>query len=208
MRAARGFTLIEVLVALTLLSMLSVATIAAMRTLATTQGTLEDITSRIDDVRSVSEFLRASIKGSVAAPMANSVEQLLAQSGGDEPLIGTLFVGGAGELVWVAPLLGAGGHGGTFLHRLRLVGDELRLGWLSYDYLLMEGVTEPEREKVLLRSVESFELGYRAAYMGDWADQWTGETGLPVTVRMRIKAEGRFWPELVVDVPGSLGQTL
>ena len=56
--AARGFTLVEVVVALTILSLIMLATVTGLRTLANTQGTLERVTARIDEVRTVSGFLR------------------------------------------------------------------------------------------------------------------------------------------------------
>jgi general secretion pathway protein J len=57
----RGFTLIEVMIALTLLSMIMVAIIAAMRTFGNTKATIQQVTNRVDEIRVVSEFLRKTI---------------------------------------------------------------------------------------------------------------------------------------------------
>ena len=67
MRPARGFTLIEMMIALTLFSMMMLAIVAAMRTLGNTQSTLEQVTGRVDEIRGVSEFLRNSL--SMAMPV-------------------------------------------------------------------------------------------------------------------------------------------
>ena len=56
--AAEGFTLVEVMVALTILSLVMMATVTGLRTLANTQSAIERMTSRVDEVRSVSIFLR------------------------------------------------------------------------------------------------------------------------------------------------------
>ena len=55
---AEGFTLVEVMVALTILSLVMMATVTGLRTLANTQSAIERMTSRVDEVRSVSIFLR------------------------------------------------------------------------------------------------------------------------------------------------------
>ena len=53
---AQGFTLIEVMVALTILSLVLMVTVTGLSTLANTQSAIERMTSRIDEVRSVSIF--------------------------------------------------------------------------------------------------------------------------------------------------------
>ena len=47
----RGFTLVEVMVALTILSLVMLATVTGLRTLANTQVAIERMTSRVDEVR-------------------------------------------------------------------------------------------------------------------------------------------------------------
>ena len=64
-KPAAGFTLVEVVVALTILSLIMLATVTALRTLANTQGTLERVTARIDEVRTVSGFLRDLMEAAV-----------------------------------------------------------------------------------------------------------------------------------------------
>ena len=73
MRRARGFTLLEVLIAMSLLTLVMVAVLASMRTLGNTRTTLDQVIERIDQVRSVSGFLRTSIGG--ALPLAQTNRQ-------------------------------------------------------------------------------------------------------------------------------------
>ena len=49
----RGFTLIEVVVALSILSLLMLAVISALRTFGNTQVSLEKLTDRVDQMRTV-----------------------------------------------------------------------------------------------------------------------------------------------------------
>ena len=61
MRRARGFTLVEAVVALTILSMIMVATIATLRAFGNTNIAIKQVTQRVDEVRVVSAFLRNTI---------------------------------------------------------------------------------------------------------------------------------------------------
>ena len=56
MRAVGGFTLVEVMVALAIFSLVMLATVTGFRTLSNTAATIDRMTDRIDEVRSVSAF--------------------------------------------------------------------------------------------------------------------------------------------------------
>ena len=60
-----GFTLVEVMVALSILSLVLLGTVTGLRTLASTQSALERKTSRMDEVRSVSGLLRDLMESAV-----------------------------------------------------------------------------------------------------------------------------------------------
>jgi general secretion pathway protein J len=54
---SRGFTLIEVMIALVILSLIMVATLSALRTFGNTQTSLDRMVARVDEIRTVSAFL-------------------------------------------------------------------------------------------------------------------------------------------------------
>ena len=62
---ARGFTLVEVIVALAILSLVMLATVSGFRTLGNTATTISRMTDRSDELRSVSSFLRDAFENSV-----------------------------------------------------------------------------------------------------------------------------------------------
>ena len=123
-----GFTLIEVVVALTILSLVMLATVTGLRTLANTQVAIERMTSRIDEVRSVSSFLR------------DTFETIVVGTGAD---LGGLSLGGSGvgstTFFHVSPdaveyksiVLFGESFGGSYLLRVAKEGDELMLRWLE-----------------------------------------------------------------------------
>lgn len=204
MSRAKGFTLVEVMVALTLLSLIMVATIAAMRTFGNTKTTIQQVTNRVDEVRVVSGFLRNTLGGAVpvarTGAFGDSFEQV--------ENTGTYFWGGPTEIIWVSPLVAGANLGGAFVMRMAYVDGRLELKWHPYEATVGAynwGELEP---RVLLDNVEAFELGYLPAYGGDWVQDWPGSVLNPVSVRLNIKARERYWPELVVrlDAPDARGQ--
>ena len=77
-----GFTLVEVMVSITVLSMILLATVTALRTFGNTQSSLQRMTHRVDEVRSVSGFLRAAIESATIAEDASGGLALGGSGGG------------------------------------------------------------------------------------------------------------------------------
>ena len=121
----RGFTLVEVMVALTILSLVMMATVTGLRTLANTQTAIERATHRVDEIRRWQE-----------RPASGVLED------------------------W----------GGT-----------------------------PAR--VMIEHLEEFSLATRAEYGEDWSGRKSeGQLSVPALVRLQMKAAGRDWPDLVLQV--------
>lgn len=199
MNRGRGFTLIEVMVALTLLSMIMVATIAAMRTLGNTRTSVAQLTGRVDEIRVLSEFLRTTIGAAMPVARVGHSETTFAEGAS----YGTYFGGDAASLIWVAPLVAGADMGGVFIMYLARVDETLELRWLPYqkDVQAIDwGTVEPRK---LLQAVEEFQVGYLAAYGQDWLDVWESSQRNPVAVRINIRASGKYWPELVIRLSGA-----
>ena len=61
----RGFTLVEVVVALAVLSLIMLATVTGLRTLGNTQVAVDRQVDRVSELRAVSSFLRDSFGAAV-----------------------------------------------------------------------------------------------------------------------------------------------
>lgn len=196
----KAFTLLEVLIALTLLSMMMIAVVAAMRTFGNTKATLETVTGRIDEVRLVSDFLRRSLEGALPVLRLGDSQT----SGGLEGTSGdTFFSGTRNSLIWVAPLVAGANLGGAYVMHLYKVDDRLELTWRPYqrDYANFENAELTPR--ILLDGVDHFSVGYRASHTGEWLETWPGQRFNPVAVRLNLRAHDRYWPEIVVRVNGA-----
>lgn len=129
MRKTKGFTLLEVLIALTLLSMMMAAVVAAMRTFGNTKVTLDAVTGRVDEIRLVSDFLRSSIEGALPVVRVGTSETAQGLKGGSGD---TFFAGSSSRMIWVAPLVAGASLGGAHVMQLARVGDRLEISWRPY----------------------------------------------------------------------------
>jgi general secretion pathway protein J len=191
-----GFTLLELLVAVTLFALLSVVLFGGLRfgIRASEIGT-----ARLDwsaEIAAASGFLRNQLA---------DAQPLERDSGGDQKVVA--FDGEADSVEFVASPpahLAAGGW-----HVLRLALERARDGnRLVLSWRLVRGdpdATEasPAQRTVLLERVASVELAYFGApNEGDapaWHDRWQDAAVLPALVRLRLGfADGRQAPELLV----------
>jgi general secretion pathway protein J len=193
-----GFTLLELLIAITLLGLLMAALFGGLRLGARVWEVSEQ---RLDDsarLQVVQDFVRERLMQ--AHPLA-----LVDAHGRAEPA----FLGLPQTVRFLTLMpehLGAGFH----LAQLGLIEEDggLHLGirWRAYDIYADDPQDEPHA-RVLLADVERLELGYYGmkaeAQAGAWHDEWQGEHLLPRLMRVRVTfAEGdrRTWPELIVPL--------
>jgi general secretion pathway protein J len=200
----RGFTLLELLVAITLLGVLMAALFGALRLGARVWETGEARLDASARVQVVQDFLRQQLGQTV--PMTEIT---------DDPrdLGAMLFVGASDGLRFVSLLpehLGAGANLMELALRQSASGDEPSDLVLRMHPLDLTGdsldPSEPE-ERVLIEGIESLEVAYFGAERPDaepiWWQEWQGQRSLPSLVRMRIafpQGDGRRWPELIVGL--------
>ena len=191
----RGFTLVEMMIALVVLSLVSLGTLTALRTMGMTQERLSATTERVDELRQVSQFLRDSLRQAMAPPQPGFDGTWVFSAAG-------LPVAERDELVWLAPFHAAGGSGGLKFFRLFRVIDSLRLQLQShradFDHDSWQSLGEGE---ILVTGLEEFRIDYRPDIAGPWLPAPTQEAlsnQFPALVRIVVKAEGRYWPEVIV----------
>ncbi len=194
MSRERGLTLIEVLVAMTLLALVMTTVVASMRTLGNTGAALQTVTLRVDQLRSVSGFLRDAIGN--AQPL-----QLPPYAGTEDLDINpnsVMFSGDSSRLAWAAPLVAGVDFGGTHALYLEHSDDNLILRWHPYSADPGEDELPQMSQKVLLRQVRDFEVSYLPEFGEDWQDDWPPDVRLPAAVRLNIRNGDKYLPELVI----------
>lgn len=186
MKLSRGFTLIEVVVALTILSLISLATVTALRTIAMTKERLEQTSARTTELRVISSFLRRVLVDALPVIDESSVRR------------DTLLKGSASELIWVAPFSASRRFGGIMLFRLYVHDSSLMLETQPF-YGSRHKVTWDSADPFLLvPDLDSIEFSYFQSGAQEWLDSWFGRPGNPDRIRIRVMAGKRYWPDIIV----------
>jgi len=192
---SRGFTLVEVMVALTILSLVLLGTVSAMRTLGNTQTSLERVSERVDEIRTVSEFLRDLMESAVVG----SGKGGLSLGGGGRGA--TYFRLGEGFLEWKTNLLFGEAYGGTHVVRIAAEQGRLMLRWMEPTATGLNSARWQEApSRPLVDQLEEFTVSLRPEFGDDWVESWEESTVAPALVRIEMKSAGRFWPELIMQV--------
>jgi general secretion pathway protein J len=206
----RGFTLIELIVALTLVGLISVALLGGLRFGTRAWEAGDAHAERIGEIEAVHGLLhrlltQAYLPNRRLAGGGEEVEQAAVEGEG-----ATDFSGTTEQLQFIAPLPSHVGTGGLYNFRLgpgaTKAGEGLVLSWQLYrpeETATFDG--EEQDTRLLLEDIESFEVGYFGLLDTEdeprWAERWDEESRLPLLVVLRVTypdEDPRYWPELLV----------
>jgi general secretion pathway protein J len=200
---ARGFTLLEILVAVSLLALLIALAVGSLRTAVRAARSGEALVARTDRMRVAQEFLRRQL--SHAMPL---VFERMEDSGENR-----VFVADRESLRFVAPMPGYLSRGGphvqwlTFergIDGMKLVFDHAQLNGYDPDDPKGDSKREPV---VLLEGFSDGEFEYRAldeqGELDDWSSSWDDTQRLPLLVRLRLEYDRdarERWPDLEIPI--------
>ena len=197
---ARGFTLVELTVALVLMAGMAAVLYGSLSLAARTWDSGEAKTLQVSDMRATQTYLRAQLE-------AQYPQRLWKVAG--FPL---LFGGDRDEMHYAAVLPTRVVEGGVYLFRIAIVrnGDKSQL---VQERVVpdVNALQEPEfrdaERSVLADGIAELRIGYfgRDADAADtdapsWRDRWDNKQRLPLLVRIDVKPEkGVPWPTLLVE---------
>jgi general secretion pathway protein J len=194
----KGFTLIEVLIAMTLLGIMVVLLFSSMKISAVSWQRGEDKITQVNDVAVVYQFFQHHL--GTALPLWDdfSVE--------DNRVFA--FQGKAQELQFVSAFPASAKKSGLQLFSLKLIEDNdeqvIQVAITPF-YPVAEGEAWRKEEVDLLRHVRSFSLSYfgidEAQPDGAWQEEWLDRETHPRLVKIKIERDdGSYWPELLVEL--------
>lgn len=198
-RRARGFTLLELVVALLLLALMSALLYGSLSLSANSWDKGEAKAQQASDMRLTEEFLRQAL---------SAQHPLLFHKVADQPLY---FLGASDSLSFAAALPARAGGGMYYFHvALTPAGETSRLTlarlWPDYGATALPEFGDAEKS-VLADDVASLRFAYfgrdpdsNEIVAATWRDRWDDPHILPMLIRMEVKpAKGAAWPPLIVE---------
>ncbi len=200
-RRSGGFTLLEVLMVITLLAVLMAAAFGGIRTSIKAIDSGEALIDEVNRLRVTQEFIRHELSRALPLPF------------GQEKGTGINFVfqGERDFMRFVAPMPGYLSRGGAYVQTLELAGT--RGGsQLLFTHRMLNGFDLDRLSKddvkpvTLLEHLRGGRFRYRGyddeGKLGDWQDDWKDPSKMPVMVRIELDpASGSRvdWP--LMEVP-------
>ncbi len=194
---SQGFTLIEVLIGLTLLSIMVVLLFTSLKICADSWERGEIKITSVNEMGVVYNFFQQHL--SVARPAWNDVI-------GEEKMFS--FQSNSQTLHFVSEFPASVGRMGLQLFSVTLneEGDESFLKVTLEPFgKLAEGEDRSQEEVILIKHVKDFKISYFGAEdqasEGVWEEEWLGRSVLPRLVKIKIDLiSGIYWPEMTFDL--------
>ncbi len=196
-----GFTLLELLVALTLLGLVLAAIFGELRFAARAWDAADARLDRNSELLSVHSFVRQRLQQVHVMPRKSEQE-------GDDSAV--VFAGSSRSMEFLSTMPANVSVGGFYEISLSSEigrdGRNLFISWRPFDE---DGTTivadGPNNSRVLLRGVREVRFSYfgrtSETVAPQWWDIWPSRDTAPSLIRMRVSFEDgdrRVWPELVV----------
>lgn len=200
----RGFTLIEMIIGITLLGFILVLLYGGLRLSVKSWDTGEAMVSGTSRQVAVSNFLRRQL--AQIYPLTWTDRDGKTQ---------VAFSGDPDAVYFAAPIQAALGPGGISLLALRAEpaddGNDLSLSWQRNDP--QEPAFEfpnPDDKVALAKKLDKIVFAYFGTETPDdepaWHDEWHSESVLPQMIRLSLAGkDGRVWPDIVVVIQQGSG---
>lgn len=198
---AAGFTLVELLLAITLMSILLGLTYSGLRAATRSTQSGEVIMAAGSGVRATHQFVRRQLNQML--PLAFAIAD-------DRNETRVVFLGDTRSIQYVAPMPGYLGSGGPQVQFIELAnGDDGSI--LQFSHALLQGYEDTQlldRDPViLLEGIEFAEFEFlgrdKEGVLTGWMSNWDEPDSLPIAVRLNIEFSEDVqvqWPELVAGV--------
>jgi general secretion pathway protein J len=198
MRRQEGFSLVEVVIALSLAAIMGAGFLGAMRLMADSASRISDVSDRTADMSLIADFLRQAFGSAQHLSYRHSHDEMTGDG------VRPFFVGVERHVRWVGALPVRHGVRGLHFLALRVVerGDgkqDLVLDYLPYSNEQRMPPWEQMRSHMILPDIAAFSLAYLGGSgpNAQWRSEWEGTADLPVAVRVSIRAADRYWPDLI-----------
>jgi general secretion pathway protein J len=199
----RGFTLLELLVVMTLLSVVMIGLVSALRTMAQTEPKIDQRLERLDEIRIARFFLQQTLARVSSLPLVS------ADSSGKKPIP---FIATPDSLIWVGIMPARPNVGGRYFFHLAIEDTagprELVLRftpWQANAPPIDWGQTEA---RILVKGITHIEIqaqgsppdnrGSSLDWPKGWSTGWPITDTLPERIRLRLTDAQGDWPDWTI----------
>jgi len=184
-----GFTLLEVMLAMTLLSIMVVLLFSSLKIGAESWNKGEKKIAEVNEKAVVYQFFKRHLPA--IKPLWNEF------SDGDRTFS---FQGKTDTLQFVSAFPASAARKGLQLFKMKL--DQTEKGIVKVElspfYPTLDEQEWQKEEVVLLENVKSIELSYFDLIRTTWMDSWQEKQTLPALIKIKIELfDDSFWPEMV-----------
>ncbi|OGB45063.1 MAG: hypothetical protein A3F76_06350 [Burkholderiales bacterium RIFCSPLOWO2_12_FULL_65_40] len=194
---AAGFTLLEVLVVMSLLSLVMLGMGSALRTTAQTGERVDQRLMQADELRTAASFIYSTL-GRISVKKINAPV-----SAGESPYF---FVGQPDAVAWIGIMPARYGAGGRYYFKLSLGELDGKRGLVIHYLPWSDASPLPDwtqaEGRVLVLGATAFSLQYLDTNMDapQWVSAWTSPEGPPDRVMLALHGVEGPWPSLVVPL--------
>ena len=196
----RGFTLLELLVVMTLLSVIMIGLVSALRTMAQTESRIDARLAHLDEIRVARSFLQQTL-GRVSATTVDA-------PGATGKKV-TSFAATPDSLTWVGIMPARPDVGGRHYFRIALednaAGRELVLRFAPWNPDLVLPDWSKAESRVLLAGIQQMRVQAQGLppqnrssaepWPKDWQNGWPMADVLPEQVRLSLSDANGDWPD-------------
>lgn len=200
-KSAQGFTLMEVLIAMTLFSMMIVLLFGSLKMSSESWERGENKINEVNQAAAVYNFFQRYLQTAMPLWDFTSKEEQTFSFQGQKDTV---------QFVSVRPASVIGPREQIYTVSLEKVGRDEHVIKVSMAPFFpnAEGEEWQADEEILLRRVSHLSFEYFGSDEGEdnprWQDDWLTRTQLPQLVKIKIDGEAQnFWPELVVELKAS-----
>lgn len=194
-RQSAGFTLVEILVVMTLMSVIMLALGGAMRTIAQTEERVDQRLRRADEMRVATSFL-SSILGRISPRKVQAPTQVGSSL--------ALFSAAPDAVMWVGVMPARYGAGGRYFFRLALERQrdtaDLVIRFMPWSGAAVFPDWGAADSRVLVREATGLLLEYaqEEGAVQSWRPAWTDPQMLPARIRISLRTAAVQWPQIVI----------